>query len=226
MAACEKVATTIVHEFNNILATMTYSAELASYDIKEDSPAYEDLSRVLQAGTEAGEFIRNIMSFCRPAKSGFAKFNLTVLLYDIVNTVKRNFPDNISFKINNNTSDIFITADLEQIQFIIEEIIHNAKKSIDILAGTISVVFEEVDLPDRHPAKYARITISDDGPGISEQHLNQIFDPFFTTQKNESKGLGLATVYSYVHNSGGSIHAVSTPDKMTAFDIYLPIDNK
>ena len=226
MAACEKVATTIVHEFNNILATITYSAELAAYDIPENSPAHKDLKRVLQAGTEAGNFMRSIMSFCRPAKSGFSRFNLTEFLYKVIDTVTINFPENISFKINNTNTPLFINADVNQIQFIILEIIRNAEKSIQSEAGEISVLIEETDSPLDTPGKYARLSISDNGPGIPGQHIDEIFDPFFTTRKKEANGIGLSTVYSYVQNSGGSIHVMSIPEGMTVFDIYLPVDNK
>ncbi len=221
MAACEKVATTIVHEFNNILATMTYSAELASYDIPEDSPAHNDLKRVLQAGEEASEFIQSIMTFCKPAKAGFSQFDLTALLYKTVNSIEMNLEKNLSINISRSNKALKINADINQIIFIITEIISNAQKSINSETGTISVSIEEVD-----SKKQAKISISDNGPGITPDKINKIFDPFFTTGKTESQGLGLATVYSYIQNSGGTILVESLPGGMTVFDIFLPIDDK
>ncbi len=221
MAACEKVATSIVHEFNNILATITYSAELASYDVPEDSPAYKDLERVLQTGNEAGEFISSIMSFCKPAKSDFLRFDITDFLFTILEDIRNDLPDNIVLITKKQSDELYLNADLNQIKFVITEIISNAVRSINMSAGEISVSIAEFN-----ETKSAKISISNNGPGIPEENIEKIFDPFFTTRKHDAKGLGLATVYSYIQNSSGTISVKSGTDGKTVFDIYLPVDEK
>ncbi len=224
MAACEKLATSIIHQFNNILATMTYSAELASYDIPEDSPAHRDLNRVLETGQEAVAFINSIMSFCKPAKTGFTKTDLIPVIEEAVDSSCKSLPDTVTLKKDLPDNELIINADKNQIQMIITELINNAKQSLDGKKGSISVFIEKSLSPDHSPKPEVKLSVSDNGPGIPDTILHQVFDPFFTTRPDEHKGLGLSHVYSYTQNHGGRIRVESTPDQMTVIKIYLPVD--
>lgn len=226
MDACERVARAIIHELNNILATMTYSAELAVYEIPESSPALEDVRRILMAGEEAGEFTEKIMGFCKPGKSGFTRFNLKEFLRDSLPPIQESLSGNIIFSAQLPDKDLFIKADPEQIRFIVSELIKNAATSIKNEKGLITLTLEEIASEKIDIPGSIRLSVADNGPGVPHGICEKIFDPFFTTGKPKAKGLGLAYVYSFIRNAGGDINLIKTANGSALFEIEIPISPK
>ncbi|HVO77140.1 MAG TPA: ATP-binding protein, partial [Candidatus Bathyarchaeia archaeon] len=119
-----------------------------------------------------------------------------------------------------------VDADAEQIGRAIQNIVINAREAMP-QGGTIDVRAENADFTNGttlplSPQKYVKISIRDQGVGISREHLDKIFDPYFTTKDEIHSGLGLAVAYFVVKRHGGHIAVDSEPDVATTFTIYLP----
>lgn len=223
MDACESVARAMLHEFNNILATMTYSAELASYDIPKESPAYKDLERVIQTGNEAGTFISRIMAFCKPGRAGFTRMNLTAFLKESIVSVAETIPDRIELKTEFTETELFVTANPDQLRFVLLEMVRNGVRAIGEAKGEMRVTLKEKVDPENCRKGCAVLSVRDTGVGIPDEISDKVFDPFFTTRKSEAKGLGLSTVYSYLRNLGGNVWFQSEINGSTVFTAELPL---
>ena len=122
-----------------------------------------------------------------------------------------------------------VEVDIGQISQVINNIVINANQAMPE-GGTIQVAAENLIIDDRQslslkPGRYIRISISDQGIGISEKYTSKIFDPYFTT-KQEGSGLGLATTFSIIKKHDGHITVESQPGVGTTFQIYLPASDK
>ena len=120
--------------------------------------------------------------------------------------------------------------DPSQLDQILMNLCVNARDAIADV-GRITISTANVDVDDRHaatregttPGQYVRLTVRDDGCGMTAETLTKIFEPFFTTKAvGEGTGLGLATVYGAVKQNGGAVTVSSAPGQGTTFEIYLP----
>lgn len=224
--AMKTMASAITHDFNSILTTIVYSIELALEDISEDSITHQDLSRVLEASVEASEYIGTIMSFCKPAKSGFVDMDVQQFANSLINKIKGFIPEGVEFKREVTKEEIQITADPEQLMQIMEHLIENAVQAGDRKSGYISLSVSLGTMPDTVDGNESCLvlSVSDSGPGIPEDVIPKIFDPFFTTKpKALHKGLGLSIVHSFVDNHKGVVKVSNVAGEHTTFDIYLPV---
>lgn len=224
--AMKTMASAMTHDFNSILTTIVYSIELALDDISEDTLTYQDLNRVLEASVEASEYIATIMSFCKPAKSGFVSLDVKQLADQAVESIKTNLPGTVTLGMEAPVGAITAKADPEQMNQIIEHLIKNAAQALEPKGGRIAMRISRGAMPGPDNAGKACLvlTVTDNGPGIAENIIPMIFDPFFTTRpKGLHKGLGLSIVHSFVENHDGLIKVSSKPDQQTTFDIYLPV---
>lgn len=232
MTALETMGRAVAHEFNNILSTITYSAELALEDIPEETITHTDIDRILQTGTEAAAFISDFLSFCKPAVSGFKKTDICNLVTSVTDSLKASFPESITADKKISSDPIHCFLDRSQITDMISQLIENACSSLSDSGGSIMITVQtgnpdkprkELGSPNRFN-HYAVISISDNGPGIEADLIPRIFDPFFTTKTKEpGRGLGLPMVYGIVKQHNGSLEVKSIPFKKTVFTIYLPL---
>jgi two-component system, cell cycle sensor histidine kinase and response regulator CckA len=226
MDAVKAMASALSHDFNSILTTISYSIELALDDIPENSLTYEDLERVLQTSLEAGEYIRDILSFCKPSKTGFENVDIHALTHGVVDTLRRRIPEQIAFHEDLPEESPTVRADPDQLTEIIEQLMDNAVQSLGSSPGRIDLSLSYSHMPGDEKSHEPCILfrISDNGSGILESDMPLIFDPFFTTkQKNAHKGLGLSKVFSLVENHNGLLQVTSIPREKTTFDVYLPV---
>lgn len=224
--AMKTMASAMTHDFNSILTTIVYSIELALDDISEDTLTYQDLNRVLEASVEASEYIATIMSFCKPAKSGFVSVEVVQLMDQLTAKIEPNLPGTISFGMDVPAEPIVVKADPEQLGQIFDHLINNAIQSLELSGGHIACKISRGPMPDADLGTNPCLIINvvDNGPGIPKDIMPMIFDPFFTTkQKGLHKGLGLSMVHSFAENHNGLIKVTSKPDEQTTFDIYLPV---
>ena len=219
----------IAHDFNNILTAIMGNIMLAKIYAKPGDKIHEKLIDAEKASLRAKDLTQQLLTFSR----GGAPIKKTVFISKLLE-------DTTLFALtgSNVRSEFFITGDLwpvevdeGQVSQVINNLIINAGHAM-LKGGIIKVRAEnivlDVDAKQGLPlkeGKYIKISVEDQGIGISKEHLKQIFDPYFTT-KQKGSGLGLATAYSVIKRHDGYIQVESELGVGTTFNIYLPASSK
>jgi len=215
----------IAHDFNNILTTILTNVSLAKMMLEGEGSddARERLTQSEQAGRRAAALTQQLLTFSR----GGAPVKKTALLGDIVK-------ESTGFALSGSNvkcrhyidKDLWpCSVDSGQISQVINNLVINADQAMPeggvIEIRVKNVVVSSKDALPLEEGKYVRVTVKDQGIGISKQHISKIFDPYYTT-KQKGSGLGLATCYSIVVRHDGHIAVESEPGVGTSFHIYLP----
>jgi len=149
--------------------------------------------------------------------------------------LRATIPKSIEFKEKITSEPLIVKADPTQLHQVFVNLVTNAKHAMAEGCGVLEVAVETMNFEsssnkiysDVVPGKYVKITVSDTGIGIPEEHLDKIFEPYFTTkEKGEGTGLGLSVVHGIVKSHSGYINAHSPPGKGTTFTVYLPLSQK
>ncbi|MDQ7833312.1 MAG: ATP-binding protein [Desulfovibrionaceae bacterium] len=236
MEAVGTLAGGLAHDFNNILTTIINSTEMALLDLAPDSRAAADLRRVLTASKRGGGIVRQILTFSRPSRENFRDADIAGAIMEATGLLAASLPGHIRLETDIRVVRAVCRADPNQIHQVVMNLCTNAYQALrDHLGaggrgGVIRVVLcvtrlpaEEALLLDLPEGRYLRLTVADDGPGISPEIIDNIFDPFFTTRKDDGgTGLGLAVVQGIVRNHNGRVAVLSGPGRGASFSVYLP----
>jgi two-component system cell cycle sensor histidine kinase/response regulator CckA len=231
MDAVGRLAGGIAHDFNNLLTIITSYSELALDSVPDRSPMEAKLKEILLAAGRAAELTRQLLGFSRKQPQALRVTDLNQVIADIAKTLPRLIGEDIVFTFARGVGIGKVRVDPVQIEQILMNLAANARDAMPegghLRIETSHVLLDE-EYVDRKratipPGRYAMITVSDDGPGISSDHLPHIFEPFFTTKPSgEGTGLGLATVYGIVKQNRGFVWAYSEHQMGAVFKIYLP----
>ncbi|HUO14848.1 MAG TPA: response regulator [Verrucomicrobiae bacterium] len=231
MDAIGRLAGGVAHDFNNLLTIITSYSELALDDAPAQSPLRAKLQEILHAARRAAELTRQLLAFSRKQPQALRVAELNEIIAGIARTLPRLIGEDIEFSFTAGRGLGRVRVDPVQIDQIVMNLAANARDAMPegghFHIETSNVVLDEkyidrkgADIPQ---GRYALITVADDGPGIPREHLPHIFEPFFTTKPpGEGTGLGLATVYGIVKQSGGFVWVYSEIGMGTTFKIYLP----
>ncbi len=212
----------IAHDFNNILMALYGNISFAREELPSDHKAYEPLEEAERSLNRAVRLTRQLLTFAR----GGEPIKEDLSIRQIVEEVAR-FDlsgSNVCLSVDAPPDLWLVKADKGQIQQVISNLTVNAREAMpDGGHLRISLANVEVGPGDEtlRPGRYVRITVRDEGTGISPQDLHRIFDPYFTT-KHSGSGLGLATTYSIINRHDGHIGVDSTLGLGTTFTIHLP----
>jgi PAS domain S-box-containing protein len=222
MASLGKLAAGVAHQLNNPLGGITLFTKLVLEDYDLPDGAREDLGRVVGDAERCRETVKELLEFTRQTRHLMRPHNINQAISRTLFLLKnQSLFHNIVLDVDLDESLPEIHSDIQQLNHMFMNIILNAAQAMNG-AGALSI--RTRPSPD---GPWARIEISDTGPGIPENALPHIFEPFFTTKpEGEGTGLGLSLVYSIVENHGGSIKAFNQPDKGASFVIELPIAPK
>jgi len=218
----------ISHDFNNLLGVVLGSADLLLDDAAPNQQRH--LEAIKKAGQSAAHLIRQLLAFSRKQVLHPALLNLNGVVIDVGKMLQRIIGEDVRIVTDLDTGIGAIRADRGQIEQILLNLATNARDAMPN-GGTFTVRTQNAELSQDdvsryayiQPGAYVRLSISDTGVGMSEEVRTRIFEPFFTTkEKGRGTGLGLATVYGIVKQSGGYIWASSEVGSGTTFDIYLP----
>jgi len=220
LASVGELAAGTAHELNNPLTSvMGFSQLLMERDIPEDMR--EDLELIHSEARRASEVTRNLLTFARKHAPVRQPSQLNTIIEDVLKLrAYEHRVSNIRVKKRLSRALPDIKADHSQIQQVFLNIIINAEHIMTEAnkGGTLTIATRK-----RNGGIVA--SISDDGPGISQEHLGQIFNPFFTTKEpGKGTGLGLSICYGIVSEHGGQISARSEPGKGTTFTVELPVN--
>jgi two-component system, cell cycle sensor histidine kinase and response regulator CckA len=230
MEAVGRLAGGMAHDFNNLLTvTIAYSGLLLNR-LPETSPIRKGLLEIKRAGERAASLTRQLLVFSRKQVLQPQPLDLNAVVADMEKMLRRLIGEDIELSTHYEPNLARIRADSGQMEQVVMNLVLNARDAVT-QGGTIILETKNVELDTQYaeqhvgvqPGHYVRLSVKDNGHGISREHINQIFEPFFTTKdKSKGTGLGLSTVYGIVKQSGGHISVHSKVLEGSTFNIYLP----
>lgn len=232
MEAVGRLAGGIAHDFNNIMTVITgYSQLLRGNADLTAADRSQYLEMIHDAGQRAAGLTQQILAFSRKQMLVPRVLSLNACVLDIGLMVRRLLGANITL-VTEVAPDLGrVKADPTQIGQVILNLVVNARDAMPtggrlVLATANAELDERIarDHPDVPPGRYARLSVSDTGVGMSADVMAHVFEPFFTTKGvGQGTGLGLATVFGVVKQSGGHVEVESTVGAGTTFRVYLPL---
>jgi len=220
----------VAHDFNNLLMVITGNCEVALRSAPPSTDLAEPLNQVIAAAKRAANLTRQLLAFGRRQVMQPRVISLNTIVDDLGKMLRRLLPESIDMR-TYLAPDLGETlADPGQIEQVIVNLAVNARDSMpDGGRLTIETMDVEVDAeyaqgrPQVSPGPYVVVAVTDTGCGMDADTLERIFEPFFTTKgPGAGTGLGLATVYGIVRQSGGGIWVYSEPGQGSTFKVYLP----
>ncbi|MBU2645632.1 response regulator [bacterium] len=231
MEAIGTLAGGIAHDFNNILSTLLGFTQLALEEQPENSPAIEYLQEVQKGGERAVELVSQLLTFSRSGEQKLKPMRFSLLIGDALKMMRATLPSHIEIRQNLIRFDDFIMANAVQIHQVIINLCSNANHAMADAGGVLEVKLEPAKYQENvYPFSeldkdkdYLKLTISDNGHGMTPEIRARIFEPFFTTKGiGEGSGLGLSVVHGILQNHNGKIMVESEPREGTAFHVFLP----
>lgn len=227
MEAIGRLAGGVAHDFNNLLTIITGYTQLSLQDLK--NPARSNLEQIMKAAERAGALTQQLLAFSRRQALEPRIFDLNELVVNMEKMLRRVLGEDIDLVTLAKAKPAKVKADPNQMEQVIMNLTVNARDALPA-GGKITVETANVEMGEHfgeqqqvRPGSYVMLAISDNGSGMDSETLAHAFEPFFTTkQSGKGTGLGLATVYGIVRQSGGSIEAYSEPGMGTAMKVFLP----
>jgi two-component system, cell cycle sensor histidine kinase and response regulator CckA len=231
MEAVGNLAGGIAHDFNNVLTAIIGFSDLLLQTHRPSDPAYKDIKNIQSAANRAAGLVANLLGFSRKQTQQVSVLNVDEVIADHMPTLKITVSEKIDLKIHSERDLWCVRADPSQIFNIVLNLVRNAKDAMPT-GGKLTIRTRNVTERESQkmsgvvgfmPGEYVLIEVADTGTGMSAEVMAKIFEPFFTTKGvGKGTGLGLASVYGVVKQSGGFIQPESEIGKGTAFKVYLP----
>ncbi|MBI2917870.1 MAG: response regulator [Chloroflexi bacterium] len=228
MESVGRLAGGVAHDFNNLLTAIIGFTEMGLLALPTESPARPYLEEVKGAGERAATLTRQLLTFSRRQPVQPKVFNLGELTSNMAKILRRLIGEDIELATRSALGLWKVTADPGQIEQVLVNLAVNARDAMPH-GGNLLIEVANVTLKPDHvrqhgevpPGDYVLLAITDTGAGMSEEIKAHLFEPFFTTKK-QGTGLGLATCYGIVKQSGGHISICSELGKGTMAKVYLP----
>jgi len=222
----------IAHDFNNLLMGIQGRASLMSVDLDPFHSHQEHIKSIEACIRSATDLTMQLLGFARGGKYEVKPININQLVLNSATMFSRTRKE-IKIHTKMRQSPLVVEADRGQIEQVLLNIYVNAWQAMPD-GGELYVETSSVMLDDNYcnpyeakPGRYAKVSVTDTGIGMTEDTRRQIFDPFFTTkEKSRGTGLGLASAYGIIKNHGGIITVYSERNHGTTFNIYLQISEK
>ena len=228
--AIGRLAGGIAHDFNNLLTIINGYTELLLGRIPAEDRMSRDINEIRKAGQRAASLTRQLLAFSRKQILEPKVLDLNTIVVDLEKMLRRLIGEDIELIISPAADLRRTKADPGQIEQVIMNLVVNARDAMP-QGGKLTLETANVDLDDAYAARhvgvragaYILLAVSDTGCGMDREAMAHIFEPFFTTKgPGKGTGLGLATVYGIVKQSGGTIEVLSQPGQGSTFQIYLP----
>ncbi|MCD9185109.1 MAG: PAS domain S-box protein [Pyrinomonadaceae bacterium] len=225
-----RLAGGIAHDFNNMLTAINGYSDLTLRRLSSDDPLRHNIEEIKKAGERSAELTQQLLAFSRQQIMQPKILSLNDVVSDTSQMLKRLIGEDIRLTISLNSQAGQVKVDPGQLSQVIINLAVNARDAMPkggiLTIETANVVLDEdytVKYHDLTPGKYVMLAVSDNGLGIDEERQKYIFEPFFTTKEiGKGTGLGLATVYGVIKQSGGHIWLYSEIGQGSTFKIYLP----
>jgi two-component system, cell cycle sensor histidine kinase and response regulator CckA len=228
MEAIGRLAGGVAHDFNNLLTVISGYTELLL--ARPDSARREQLGEIAHAAEQAAALTRQLLAFSRRQVLHPRVLDLNEIVAGMEPMVRRIIGDDVNVGVRMSPGLPPVEADRSQLERVILNLAANARDAMPD-GGRLTIETAAVELDEDYvasrgegtPGRNALLAVSDTGVGMSEEVQRHLFEPFFTTKApGAGTGLGLATVFGVVKQSGGSIYVYSEEGRGTTFKIYLP----
>ena len=229
MEAIGSLAGGIAHDFNNILAVIVANADFLRTELGEGHPLLGDVDDIESAARRGAALTRQMLTFSRQQPVAPRVLSLNVHVSDLSKMLARILGEDVHIRTNLDQHLGLIEADPGQVDQVLLNLVINSRDAMP-RGGNLVVETANVDLAPGEatmlgvqPGAFVRLTVRDNGVGMTPAVRERIFEPFFTTKDvGKGTGLGLATVFGIVARGGGAIAVDSEPDHGTTFRIYFP----
>jgi PAS domain S-box-containing protein len=231
MQAIGQLAGGVAHDFNNLLTVICGYSEMMLSDFMEpEHPLRAYVEAMHDAGERAARLTQQLLLFSRKAEQKPEVFDINNLLRDIQKMLRRLIEENITIEVELAPGLHSVSADRSQMEQIVLNLSLNARDAMP-QGGTLSIRTYETRIDGvggeteqaAKPGEFVVLQVRDTGIGMTPETKSRVFEPFFTTKgRGHGTGLGLATVYGVVEQSGGFIQVESLPGKGSDFLVYIP----
>ncbi len=230
MEAVGQLAGGIAHDFNNVLTAILGYTRLLLKEPELGTRQRDDITEIEEAAQRAASLTRQLLAFSRKQVMQPTVLNVNEVVQGMRSLLRRLIGEHITLVAAFDPERVFVRADQGQLQQVIVNLSVNARDAMPA-GGTLMLATARVDLDAAfkasHPGStvgpHVRLLVSDNGTGMDGEVRRRVFEPFFTTKAvGKGSGLGLATVYGIVKQSGGYIDVESQPGHGSTFTIYLP----
>ncbi|MEO8056101.1 MAG: PAS domain S-box protein, partial [Acidobacteriota bacterium] len=230
MEAVGRLAGGVAHDFNNLLTVIAGYAELLDETLAGDRERRESVGEIIKAAGRATALTRQLLAFSRQQVLEMRVLDVGEVVADSENMLRRLIGEDVEVAVVKPEKLDRVKADPGQVQQILLNLAVNSRDAMPG-GGRLTIELSNVLLrepraaaPETVPAgQYVVIAVTDTGAGMDAEIIGHVFEPFFTTkERGKGTGLGLATVYGIVRQSGGHVALESSPGVGTTFRIYLP----
>lgn len=230
LEALGRLAGGIAHDFNNLLTVIQSHADFLRDELASGDPRIDDVDMITEAARRAARLTQQLLSFGRRRFQRLEVLDLNIAIEDASKMLRRILGDNIELRMNFGAKRA-IRIDRSHLEQVLMNLLINARDAMRG-GGTLFIETSDTMLDRQHEGEgddlavdgeYVMLVVTDTGTGMDEATRRRVFEPFFTTKGTEGgTGLGLATVYGIVRQSGGYISVSSDRERGTTFKVYLP----
>jgi two-component system cell cycle sensor histidine kinase/response regulator CckA len=230
MEAVGRLAGGVAHDFNNLLTVIMSYGELQAAEFRTGDGHREDLDEIVAAAKRASELTKQLLAFSRQQVLEPQVLDLNILVRNVSKMLRRLIGEDIDLIAKLAPKLGAVRADPGELEQVLMNLVVNARDAMPN-GGMVTIETTNVDLSEEFagihesvaPGAYTVLSVSDSGEGMSDATKARIFEPFFTTkERGKGTGLGLASVFGIVKQSGGYLWVYSELGRGTALKIYLP----
>ncbi len=230
MQAIGQLAGGVAHDFNNLLTAITGHCDLLLLRHDQGDTDYADLVQINQNANRAAALVSQLLAYSRKQTLRPQVMDLRDMLSDLMHLLNRLVGEKMVLSLSHDPVLWSIRADKRQLEQVLMNLVVNARDAMPD-GGEIEITTENLTLDDPlrrdramvAPGRYVRVTVQDDGVGITPDKVQKVFEPFYTTKRaGEGTGLGLSTAYGIVKQTGGFIFVDSEPGEGARFQLLFP----
>lgn len=230
MQAVGQLAGGVAHDFNNLLTAIIGFCDLLLLRHKPGDPSFGDIMQIKQNSNRAANLVRQLLAFSRQQTLRPKIHDMSDILTEVSHLIRRLIGTNIELDLVHGSNLGMVKVDVGQMEQVLINLAVNARDAMDgggqltITTNNFdndsSIICGEDEMP---PGQWVEIAVTDTGCGMDKETLSRVLEPFFTTKDvGQGTGLGLATVYGIIRQTGGFLNIDSRVDEGTTFTIYLP----
>jgi len=230
MDAIGQLAGGVAHDFNNLLTVILSFSSFVAEDLGPEHPNRQDLDEVIASSHRAAALTRQLLAFSRRELAEPTVVNLNDVVSSAEKMLRRLIGEQVNFSTSLDPKVKLVNADPGHLEQVLLNLVVNARDAMPS-GGTLVVETSTTTIDAQYvkgrmgapPGEYVTLSVTDSGMGMDEATRRRIFEPFFTTKaKGKGTGLGLATVYGIVKQSGGDLWVYSNVGLGTTFRVHLP----